>query len=134
MDEYNAFMKNLSNSGEFADLAAQIIGVKEIRVAFCGNNFRLDISNYPPLKREDKINIAAFNFYFYKNYGYHSNGNYHCDFKTLHEAFYYLLKAWYKWNCSLDTEIKKTFLDEYESLKDDTEEDVRSWKEFWMRP
>jgi len=124
-----------NNSAEYAKLAARIIGVKEVRVAFSGDNFRFDINHCPPFIVSEKINYFAFNHYFYSNYGYTVNGQYHCDFSTLSEAFFQLLNAWDIWNNSLDNNVRNEYIKKELDInhKDETDEDTGKIKEFWMR-
>ena len=69
--------------------------------------FGITIDPYAAPSIEERINLAAFESYFYENYG---NKKDRCYFDTPYIAFFVLTKAWNIWNRHLDKEIKENYI------------------------
>jgi len=62
---------------------------------------------YSASNNSDRINLAAFENYFYDNFGKWKD---RCYFDTPSEAFYALMKAWHIWHNHLEHENKSQYI------------------------
>ena len=105
-DEYNDLVK----------LASEIIGFKCCDTVMQGDpskndnhgtKYQITADPYSTTNKEDRINLTAFENYFYKNYGKWKD---RCYFDTPAQAFAAIIKAWNIWNVYLEKEIKEKFI------------------------
>ncbi len=70
--------------------------------------FQITADPYSANNLEDRINLAAFENYFYENYGKWKD---RCYFDSPTQAFFALIKAWTIWNKDLSKEIKNGYIE-----------------------
>ena len=72
-----------------------------------GTKYQITIDPYAAPSIDERINLAAFESYFYENYGSKKD---RCYFDTPYVAFFALTKAWNIWNNHLDNGIKEKYI------------------------
>lgn len=110
---------------EFSDivnLASEIIGFRCCDTTMQGDSekgdkegtkYQITADPYSARTLADRINLAAFEDYFYENFGKWKDRAY---FDTPSQAFFALIKAWQIWNKHLSPDLKQGYLKTMQDL------------------
>ena len=103
---------------DIVNLASEIIGAECCDTVMQGcrekgeenmTKYQITADPYSAPTLNEQANLAAFENYFYKNYGKWKD---RCYFDSPSQAFFALIKAWQIWNKDLSKDIKEGYINQ----------------------